>query len=112
MERGTSGPLMGTTSSKKSLFLRLWFVSSAKYEALDDLRITKSENGVVSLPLNSTQMSSPSVVQIQVPAGPILLQTLTGLITLQLLVNFVARAARTITWIPRAVLLGDLLQQL
>lgn len=83
-EHGISGPLMGTTSSKKSLFLRPWSVSSAKYEVLDDLRITRSKNGVASLTLSTTQMSSPSVVQIQVPAGPVLLQILSGVITLQL----------------------------
>lgn len=49
-------------------------------------------------------MSSPSVVQIRVPAGPILLYILTGVITLQLLVNFLAQTARTITWISRAAL--------
>lgn len=42
-------------------------------------------------------MSSPGVVQIQVPAGPILQQTLTRVVALQLRVNFLAWAAQTMT---------------
>lgn len=46
-----------------------------------------SENRVASVALSITEISPPSVVQIQVPAESILLQILTVVITLELLVN-------------------------
>lgn len=54
---------------------------------MHDLRIMNSENRVASVALSITQISPPSVVQIQVPAESILLQILTVVITLELLVN-------------------------
>lgn len=80
-----------------------------------DLRIVNSENGIVSVALSTTQISPPSVVQIQVSAGPIFLQILTVvIITLELLVNIMEQTARKFSYLSfQSCIAGrGLLQQL
>lgn len=79
----------------------------AVYKLWDDLRITKAKNGLGSLRLSTTQMST-TVVQIHNSAWPTLLQILAEVIILQLLVKLMAQTARTITQISRDALLEEI----